>query len=114
MLFDFLNDMYNYDSRKIDRYDDEDKGLCIDTCRVSDGEQDYETAVAHPEYHDGKFVIVEAYDTPEEAQIGHNKWIDIMTAENLPEELVDCCNAEIGQLCYDLGRTIVYKRKENK
>lgn len=86
----------NYDSRKIGR-DDYDWGF-ISTCRVSDGDKPYETAVEHKSYNNGKMVIVESYDTKDEAKAGHAKWIATMTAETLPDSLTDCANSAISQL----------------
>lgn len=110
-MFDFFNDIDNYSERKVDRFEEDD--LIIDTCRVSDGKQDYETAVSHPDYHNSKFIVVEAYSSKEEAQEGHDKWIEIMTKEPLPDELIDCCNAQIGDFYRELGGDVIYK-KENK
>ena len=96
-MFDFLNDVGNYEDRVVGHYDGKN-GLVVDTCRVSDGAKLYETAIEHPEYHDGKWVIVEAYDTPDEALFGHGKWMQIMTRKILPTELVDCANSTISQM----------------
>jgi hypothetical protein len=79
----------------VDTYDTD--GLYVDTAAVSDGDHPYETAVAHPDYNDGEMIIVEAYDTKKEAQVGHVKWVERMTT-NLPEELVDCANSHISQM----------------
>ena len=49
----------------------------------------YETAVEHPEYNNGKLIVVEEYDNKAAAQVGQLKWIEIMTAEVLPEVLID-------------------------
>ena len=91
----------NYDDRKVDRY--EQNGLIVDTCSVNDGDHPYETAVSHPKYNSGEWVIVEAYDTKEEAQAGHDKWIETMTAKKLPATLKDCGNALIAQLAESAG-----------
>jgi hypothetical protein len=97
-IFSFLGDFDNYDERAVAR-DEISDGLMIDTCSVSDGSQPYETAVMHPEYNDGKWVIVEAYDTKKAAKEGHKRWKATMTAEKLPEALIDCQNAHIAKLC---------------
>jgi len=91
-MFNFFYDIGNYEQRKIARYDGD--GLMIDTARCSDGKQPYETAVESPLYNNGKMIIVEAYDTPEQAQQGHDRWVAIMTTKP-PDKLVDCLNAEI-------------------
>jgi hypothetical protein len=89
--------MNSYKERKVLRYDD-GVTLSVDTCSVSDGAHPYETAVAHVGYNRGSWVVVEAYDTHEESIVGHEKWVKIMTAETLPDKLVDCCNCTIGQI----------------
>ena len=109
-MFEFINDMGNYQDRKIDRTDIADD-FFISTAKVSDGSQPYETGIAHPEYNDGKVIIVEAYDTKDQAKKGHKKWEKIMTNENLPDQLVDCQNAGIAQLCDAFGSSLVFKRQ---
>ena len=111
-MFNFMSDADNYEERKIDRYDGE--GFCIDTCAVSDGEKPYETAIQHPEYNDGDWIVVEAYNTPLAAQKGHKRWIEIMTSDHLPDSLKDCGNAEIAQLLEEVGGTMEFPRKEEK
>ncbi len=95
-IFDFLKDVGNYDERVVARYEVED--LVIDTARVSDGRQPYETAVRHPSYNSGDWVIVEGYTTERDSAIGHNRWVKAMTTLPLPTVLTDCCNAECSQL----------------
>lgn len=97
MLFDFVDMDGTYDERCVGRYDDENVGLMVSTASVNDGAHPFETAVAHPEYNNGSMVIVEAYDTKKEAKAGHEQWEKAMTAKELPERLVDCCNAEVAQ-----------------
>ena len=94
-IFSFVNDFGNHNSRKIDRF--ENDTLSIDTCRVSDGMQPYETAVMHSEYNSKKWIIVEAYDTIEKAREGHSRWVERMTNLDLPIELTDCANAAVAQ-----------------
>ena len=91
-MFEFLNDMENYESRCVDRFET-DWGF-ISTARVSDGQKPFETGVKHNRYHDNRLTIVEAYDTVEEAKAGHERWVSTMTAAELPESLTDCENAE--------------------
>jgi len=100
-MFGFASDMGNYEVRKIARF--EEGNLFVDTCSVSDGRQNYETAVEHPEYNDGRMVVVEAYDTPEEAQEGHDRWVAKMTQTDLPDQLEDCMNAHISELMSVFG-----------
>lgn len=95
-MFNFSSMADNYEDRKVDRYE-ADK-MIIDTASVTDGNQPYETGICHPEYNNGDWVIVEAYDTKEEAQEGHNKWVARMTSGNLPSSLKDCQNSGVSQL----------------
>lgn len=96
MLFDFLGMMNNYEERKVAHYE-KDK-VTIDTCAVNDADQPYETAVAHSSYNDANLVIVELYDTKEEAKRGHKKWVKKMTAKNLPKILIDVSSSEVAKL----------------
>jgi hypothetical protein len=83
----------------------------VDTCSVTDGSCPFETAVLHPEYNGGRWVIVEAYGTKEEAKVGHEKWIKIMTAKTLPESLIDCCNSEVSRLEQKFGGQMKFPRQ---
>lgn len=97
MLFDFMNMMDNCEERKVDHY--EQDGTTIDTCRVTDSSKDYETGISHPKYNNGDWIIVELYDTKEEAIKGHEKWVLAMTLHPLPEHLTDVSDCGIAQLC---------------
>lgn len=96
-MLDFFDMMGNYELRAVARF--EQDGLVIDTCAVTDAAQPYETGICHPSYNDGKWIIVELYDTREEAQIGHDKWVKTMTANELPKWLQDVSSAAIAGLC---------------
>lgn len=100
-MFDFAKDMDNHDSRQVDRH--EIDGMIIDTARVSDGIQPFETGIAHPRYNYGNWVIVESYNNIKEASKGHDKWVKIMTSEELPASLKDCGNAMISHLGGKIG-----------
>ena len=97
-MFNFLDMMGNYEQRVVGRYDEDENGLFVSTAEVCDGQKPFETAVDHPAYGDG-MIIVENYYTKEEAQIGHTRSVERMTAENLPSVLEDCNNSFIQQLC---------------
>ena len=101
-MFDFLGMAGNYEDRKVDLHTDGDD-IMVSTVYVTDGRKDYETAVQHPEYNNGGMVIVECYDTKEEAQAGHNNWVIAIRDEPLPDKLVDCKNAKISQLGEAIG-----------
>jgi len=95
-MFSFLNDMGNYEERKIANY--ENNGVEVDTCFCSDTEKAIETAVRHPKYNDGKWIIVDYADTVPEALLKHNKWVKKMTSEKLPKEIKDVGTAVIAKL----------------
>ena len=66
-IFKFINDIGNYEARKVGRT--KVSGLIISTCETND--EGYETAVcdkngAHP---------VERYPNKKDAVIGHEKWV---------------------------------------
>lgn len=107
-MFNFLLDAGNYESRAVARF--EKDNMIIDTASVSDGEHPYETGVCHPEYNDGKWVIVEAYDTKQDAQRGHDAWVAKMTSQTLPVALRDCCNAGIASLYDAVGGSLDFPR----
>ena len=77
----------NYKERVVDNYSKND--VIIDTVWVDDSEYVYETGICHPRYNNGNWIIVETCDTIEEAQEGHNKWVKIMTADKLPDKIID-------------------------
>lgn len=103
-MFEFLSMAGNYDSRKVDRYEEGD--LLVSTANVIDSDHPYETAISHPNYNDDDFVIVEEYDEIGDAREGHNKWVKLMTAEKLPETLKDVSTAEVAKLRNDLKEMI--------
>ena len=111
-MLEFLDDMNNYEERKVDRFDG-GYGKMVSTARVSDGRQPFETAVAHPEYNGGDIIVVEAYDTIEQARAGHAKWEGLMRKDALPDTLVDCSNSEVQSLCTALGEKPEFSRFEN-
>ena len=97
-MFNFLNMLDDYEDRKVARYPEEENFL-VDTCRVTDSKQPYETAVQHPRYNRGEIVIVQLYDTKEQALEGHEKWVKAMTTEPLPQALIDVSTSGIAELC---------------
>lgn len=103
-LFSFMGMFGNYEQRKVDRYESPGiDGLMVDTCAVTDSTWSYETAVMHPAYNDGKWVIVEGYETKEKAQTGHKRWVKKMTSKRLPKTLRDVSTAEITKLRSAIG-----------
>jgi hypothetical protein len=84
----------------IEIVDDYEQGdLVVDTVAVNDATEPYETGIRHPKYNNGKWVIVETYNTKELAQVGHDKWVAVMTAETLPTKLMDRSTAAIAKMC---------------
>ena len=106
-MFSFFDMLDTYESRCVDRHEDGD--LLVSTAAVIDSDHPYETAVAHPAFNGGLIVIVETYDTVEDAESGHQKWVQIMTAPELPAELKDVSTCGIVKLAaalgYDLNET---------
>ncbi len=109
-MFNFLQDIGTFHQRKVAVF--ESDTVRVSTVRVSDGSQPFETAIMHPDYNDGKLVIVGAYDTREDAEAGHARWVDTMTHEPLPETLHDVANAEVAQaLAFVSPDALVFPRK---
>jgi hypothetical protein len=101
----------DYDDRMVDRY--EGNGFFISTCLVRDSNRPYETAIKHPEYNDGVIIIVETYNTKEEAAKGHDKWVKIMTAEELPQELIDKGSCFISQALKELDEKMFIESRKH-
>ena len=99
-LFDFFKDLNNYEERKVLNYKNEKTKLIIDTCRISDQPKPYhfETAISHPKYKNGEWIIVELYRTEEEAILGRNKWVKEMTGKLLPYSLKNVSANDIVKL----------------
>uniref|UniRef100_A0A6M3IJR3 Uncharacterized protein n=1 Tax=viral metagenome TaxID=1070528 RepID=A0A6M3IJR3_9ZZZZ len=110
-MFDFfdIENSRDYEERKVANTVLKD-GSCIDTCAVTDTDANYETGIQSPFYNNNSWVIVEEYDTLEEAKIGHKKWCDAMAKK--PKQLVDVSRSTAAQLCKD--DTLIFKRKDLK
>lgn len=100
-----------YEARKVSNYQDEI--LHIDTCLVTDSDKSYETGICHTSYNDNDWIIVELYDTKEEAQVGHDKWLKIMTAKKLPKILKDESDNIFAEMCRGSGDEMVYEKGIN-
>ena len=61
----------------------------ISTLNPTNERVPFTTAVEHPAYNSGELIIVECYSTKENAKEGHEKWLDLMINENLPDPLED-------------------------
>lgn len=55
-----------------DKFNNGKARIFIDTC-FTNGTNKYETAI---KINDDEIVIVEKYDTPQEAKIGHKNWVN--------------------------------------
>lgn len=100
-MFKFFGMKTNYKERVVDNYKNGD--LIVDTAAVTDADQPYETGIQHPSYNNNKWVIVELYDTKEEAQTGHDKWVKTMTQDVIPSKLTDVSTCEIIKFAKSLG-----------
>jgi hypothetical protein len=101
VMFDFLNMLGNHEERKVAHYNKD--GVFVDTCLVTDSAQPYETAIEHPAYNNGTMIIVALYDTKEEAQAGHDKWVKQLTSEPLPLAIADVSSSGIATFARDIG-----------
>ena len=112
-MFNFLEMAGNHEERKVANFKQND--LEIDTALVNDGKQPYETAIKYPSLYPTThhWVIIEGYDSKAEAQVGHDKWVEIMTT-NPPEVLADCLNAGTADLLDAMGggERLKHPRKE--
>lgn len=111
-IFDFLLDKNDHPARQVATFIDDERGLMVDTAIVSDGKKPFETAVRHPRYNSDKWIIVEAYDTINQAGLGHQRWVAVMTGE-LPESLTDCANSKIARVLKEAGgpNELVFPRR---
>lgn len=106
-MFDYLSMLGNYDSRNVGNFTQ--GTLTVDTAEVFDGFKPYETGISDPRYHNG-WIIVEAYETKELAQKGHECWVKRMT-EMPPDQLTDCINCGLAELSSMNGK--IFKRKDS-
>jgi len=92
-MFNFFSMADNYEDRKIDNTIINETE--IDTVAVYDSEQPFETGIKSSLYNDNQWIIVEMYDTKEEAIIGHKKWCLMFESKKFPPHLEDVSTAEI-------------------
>lgn len=107
-MFEFFSMLGTYEDRKVARYEDGD--IVLSTAWVNDSDRPYETALSHPDYHEGKFIVLQVYDLKEEAEDGHAKWEEIVRNGQLPETLEDVGEAEIAEFARACGGPMIYKR----
>jgi hypothetical protein len=94
-MFDFLSMLGNYKERKVKNT--EINNAVIDTCAITDSSKPFETGICHPNYNSGRWIIVELYDTKEEAEEGHDRWVEVFSS-SLPSKLVDVSDCDIVKL----------------
>ena len=87
------NDWDSYEDRCVDKTET-DWGF-MSTAAVPDGKQPYETGMGNEHYedHPNEIMILEGYDTKEEAQEGHDKWLDVFN-NCPPETFTEVINSE--------------------
>jgi hypothetical protein len=79
--------MFNNDYNERVVYNDKFNGITVDTAYVRDTGC-FETGIVDKRYReDGGWMIVEEYDTKEEAKIGHQKWVKKLKSKNPPKTL---------------------------
>lgn len=74
------------ESTPLDLY--EDSNVVVSTVYTNELEK-WETGISHCKYNNGDWIIVEEYETEQEAKDGHLKWKTTMTDFVLPDKLVD-------------------------
>lgn len=93
-MFEFFEMKVNYEERKVDNTIIPSVDAVIDTCAVNDSTQPYETAIKCSHYNNGEWVVVEQYDSKEEAQKGHERWVQVFKS-SLPTKLIDVSECHI-------------------
>lgn len=106
-MFNFLSMTDNYEDRLVKNTKIKD-GV-IDTAAVTDSAQPFETGIEHSRYNGGAWVIVELYDSKEEALVGHEKWVKTMSKKTLPKQLKDVSTSGAAMLC-----DIAYEGEDHK
>ncbi|KKM78779.1 hypothetical protein LCGC14_1356570 [marine sediment metagenome] len=100
-------DAFTIEERRLERFEAGD--IIVDTCAASDSDRPYETAIQHPDYKGGLWIVVELYDTKAEARLGHYKWMALMMAGKPPDELRDV-STRAALMCDPDG--LVFRRGE--
>jgi len=62
-------------------------GVRLSTARLSSGK--FQTIMEHPEYNDGRPMVVANTDTVLEAERAHNEWAWMVKDDALPDEIYD-------------------------
>lgn len=103
-MFDDIFNMFmmagNEEERRVKRYESDD--VVVSTVLVTDSEFQYETAISHVSYNNGNWVVVENYETEEEAATGHDVWEKKAKDDALPDVLVDVSGCWAGKTLNNL------------
>lgn len=91
-LFGWFDMVGNYEERVVKN--DQTAKFTVDTVLVTDRSWQYETAVAHKDFNNGDWIILEGADTKEEAIEVHEKWLAKLSSDDVTE-LVDCFTSAI-------------------
>ena len=108
-MFGLENMLIPYDERMVARFENDETGLVVSTAAVFDTSMPFETAVMHPRYHDGKWVIVKQYHDRESAEQGHEKWVQVMSAAQLPTVLEEIGDNIAAKMMRELGDAMVFE-----
>jgi hypothetical protein len=100
---EFVADLASMEStqqaRRVARYEKRDGDgrllLVINTARVMDAQPPYETAVSALCHNQGGWVVVQCYDNPTDALVGHREWVETMNDDDLPSELVEVSGCKV-------------------
>lgn len=84
--FGWLDMVGTYEERKVANYRTND--FVLDTCLVTDRDWIYETAIAHKDFNNGDWIILDGFWSKEDAEMMHKEWIKTFTTD-CPEELTD-------------------------
>lgn len=91
-MFEWLNMIGNYEERKV-AYTKTDN-FTIDTAKVTDRQQPYETAIAHDDFNDGEWIILGWADTKEDAQKMHDSFVEYYKTHDV-DEIKDACSGRV-------------------
>jgi hypothetical protein len=101
-----------YEERVVDRFDSEDYFVSTAFCGDLEPPFQFEKAICHKKYDEGKVIPVESYTTKEEAQEGHNKWCKTM--ENPPAVIEDSGHSHLGSLVKEINGSLLYERETHE
>lgn len=100
---EFLGDLTSMAStqqeRRVARYEKRDDDgrllLVVNTAYVTDAQPPYETAVSTLCHNQGGWVVVQCYDSPADALAGHREWVETMSGDDLPSELIEVSGCKV-------------------